>query len=71
MDPRILTSKISAGESFIVANDGQYLGKLSLNRFDMESIVNSFGPYGSQFSATSIFNKFGNYGTTVLLQHLQ
>ena len=63
MDPNLLTSKINAGESFLLANDGQFLGKLSLNQFDAESISNSYGLFGSQYSATSIFNKYGNYGS--------
>ncbi len=50
-------------ESFIVAGDGKFLGKLNPNRFDTESIFNQFGPYGSQFSQTSIFNKFSTYGS--------
>lgn len=49
-------------ESFIEAADGVFLGKLTSNRLDQESIFNQFGPYGSQFSQTSVFNKFSNYG---------
>jgi hypothetical protein len=45
----------------VVANDGQYLGRLT-NRFDSESIYNEFGVYGGQFSQTSIYNRFGPYG---------
>jgi hypothetical protein len=51
-----------AGESFIEAQDGTFLGKISPNRFDTHSIFNRFGPYGNKFSQTSIFNKFSNYG---------
>jgi len=58
-----ILDKINNKESFLLANDGQYLGKLSLNQFDAESIFNKFGIYGSQFSATSIFNQFGIYGS--------
>jgi hypothetical protein len=58
-----IVEKMKNGESFLLANDGQYLGKLSLNQFDVESIFNKFGVYGSQFSSTSIFNKFGVYGS--------
>ncbi|HWY33801.1 MAG TPA: hypothetical protein VNX68_04095, partial [Nitrosopumilaceae archaeon] len=46
------------GESFIIANDGTYLGSLNPNEFDQKSILNQFGPYGSEFSQTSIFNPF-------------
>lgn len=58
-----IANRIKNGESFIVASDGQYLGKLCLNTFDLESILNEFGPYGSQYSATSIYNQFSMYGS--------
>ena len=40
-----------------------YLGCLTCNRFDAESVCNQFGTYGSQFSASSIWNQFGTYGS--------
>jgi hypothetical protein len=55
--------KIENRESFLVANDGNYLGKLCLNRFDPDSIVNPYGDYGSKFSTSSIWNKFSTYGS--------
>lgn len=58
-----IDERIARGESFIFANDGQFLGKLSLNRFDNESISNVFGPYGSKYSSTSINNIFSIYGS--------
>lgn len=51
------------GESFLEASDGQFLGKLCLNEFDLESVSNRVGQYGSQFSATSINNSFSVYGS--------
>lgn len=51
------------GESYIIANDGQYLGKLTSNEFDNDSLLNEFGPYGSEFSTTSVFNEFSDYGS--------
>jgi len=63
MNSSELNRRIQNKESFLVANDGQYLGKLTLNRFDIESIANKFGNYGSKFSNVSIFNKFNNYGS--------
>jgi hypothetical protein len=47
----------------IIASDGQFLGKISSNKFDSQSIANEFGTYGSKFSSTSIFNEFGTYGS--------
>ena len=55
-------ARISRRESFIEAADGTFLGKLSPNKFDRESIFNGYGPYGNPYSQTSIFNKFSNYG---------
>ncbi len=52
------------GESYLVAADGAFLGKLTLNTFDSQSIFSVFGPYGSKFSQTSIFNDFSKYGGT-------
>ena len=47
----------------VLANDGQYLGKLTFSRYDSDSILNKYGSYGSQYSSTSIFNKYSNYGS--------
>lgn len=49
--------------TILTAADGQMLGKVSRNRFDSESLMNSFGPYGSRYSSTSIFNQYGAYGS--------
>lgn len=49
-------------EPFIEAADGTFLGTLNLNSLDRESVFNTVGPYGSQFSPTSIYNQFSKYG---------
>lgn len=46
----------------IIAEDDTSLGIISKNRFDPNSILNTFGDYGSKFSPISIFNEFGPYG---------
>jgi len=51
------------GESYLMAHDGAYLGKLTSNDFDTDSLLNDFGPYGNEFSPKSIFNEFGTYGS--------
>ena len=58
-----IDNRIKRGESFIVASDGQFLGKLCLNRFDTDSICNEYGRYGSPYSSTSIFNQYSTYGS--------
>ena len=50
-------------ESFLLAADGQFLGKLSTNQYDYESILNPYGRYGSKFSSFSIWNQYGRYGS--------
>jgi hypothetical protein len=47
----------------LYSSDGTYLGELSTNKFDSDSIFNEFGSYGSEFSSTSIWNEFGTYGS--------
>jgi len=54
--------RLKKGESFIIADDGQFLGKLTSNEFDSDSLLNNYGPYGNEYSPTSIFNKYGTYG---------
>jgi len=46
----------------LVADDGQFLGLVSCSLYDVDSIFNRFGMYGSRFSFTSIWNEFGMYG---------
>jgi hypothetical protein len=53
----------AAGTNYLAASDGTFLGKLTSNRFDADSIANQFGVYGSKFSSDSIFNQFGPYGS--------
>lgn len=40
-----------------------YLGCLSCNSYNSESVLNSYGSYGSAYSATSIFNAYSEYGS--------
>lgn len=49
--------------SYLVAEDGQYLGKITDNSYETDSILNQYGPYGSQYSNTSIFNPYSPYGS--------
>lgn len=50
-------------ESFLLAQDGQFLGMLSSNRYQSDSVMNEYGTYGSKYSTTSIFNQYGRYGS--------
>lgn len=57
-----LQIRIRRGESFLIAADGQFLGILSSQKFQTESVMNEYGSYGSSYSSTSIFNRYCNYG---------
>ena len=46
----------------IVAEDGQFLGRITANEVAADSLVNRFGAYGSKLSSTSIFNT-STYGS--------
>ena len=52
----------------IVAEDGQFLGKITTSSVDSQSIINDVGRYGSDVSPTSIRNTVGRYGSTVASQ---
>lgn len=54
--------RIRRQESFLLAQDGQFLGILSSNRYQADSVMNEYGSYGSKYSSTSIFNEYGLYG---------
>jgi hypothetical protein len=49
----------------VVAEDGTFLGTITLNRVDAKSLLNEVGRYGSEVSRTSIFNEVGRYGGEV------
>ena len=56
-------SPFSTGESYLEAQNSQYLGKITPNEFDSNSLLNEYGPYGSPYSTTSIFNEYSDYGS--------
>lgn len=57
------TASQHRGESYLMGQDGQYLGKITPNHYHINSILNKYGPYGSKYSTTSIFNQYSNYGS--------
>jgi hypothetical protein len=47
----------------LYSNDGKtYLGKLTSDQYDADSIFNEYGTYGGKYSAKSIYNDYGTYG---------
>jgi len=57
-----LQSRASLGQSFIIANDGTFLGDIGRNIYAPDSIFNVYGAYGSRYSPNSIYNPYGSYG---------
>lgn len=57
--------RVRRQESFLLAQDGQFLGILSSNRYQLDSVMNEYGSYGSRFSSTSIFNQYCQYGSKI------
>lgn len=62
MSPEELHNRCSSRESFLMASDGQYLGRLTSNRYDSFSVLNEYGTFGSKYSTTSIWNPYCLYG---------
>jgi hypothetical protein len=46
----------------LVSPDGKYLGTLSANPHDPDSVSNPYGQYGNPYSPDSINNPYGQYG---------
>ncbi len=59
----LAASQATGGAPRVIASDGTYLGKLSSNEFDLESISNPYGKYGNEFSSVSVNNRYGKYGS--------
>lgn len=57
------TFRYRYGNDYLIAGDGTFLGKLTNNIFEPDSIFNDFGKYGNPYSSTSIFNEYGPYGS--------
>lgn len=61
--PPLIVAPLIAGPPSLVGEDGTYLGTLSSNRYDPNSISNPYGRYGSRYSADSVNNPYGKYGS--------
>jgi hypothetical protein len=47
----------------IAGQDGQFLGKITSDRGDPDSLINDSGRNGSKTSKTSVFNTSSSYGS--------
>jgi len=56
---------LSSFPLYLYADDGTgtFLGEISSNKYDTDSIANKYGDYGSKYQTKSIFNQYGNYGS--------
>lgn len=54
----------STGDAYLLAGDGQYLGKITSDRSDPDALTNPYGRYGSHYSPYSIFNPSSPYGSS-------
>lgn len=43
--------------------DGEYLGNLSMNKYDPNSVSNPYGKYGNKYNPESINNPYGRHGS--------
>lgn len=58
------TTPITTDTPEIYSNDlKKYLGKLTSNEYDSDSLFNEYGTYGSKYAADSIWNEYGTYGS--------
>ena len=53
----------AGGPPQIYSPNGKYLGNLSSNPYDPNSVSNPYGTYGSPYSPNSIRNPYGQYGS--------
>lgn len=44
-------------------NHGTYLGCLTCDEFESDSVSNSYGPYDSTYARNSVSNQFGEFGS--------
>jgi hypothetical protein len=63
VSPQSATNPYATQAPRLVGHDGTYLGELSANPYDPDSVSNPYGRYGSRYSPTSINNPYGKYGS--------
>lgn len=61
--PNFKNNAPMVGEYNLYSKDGKYLGKINGNPYDLDSINNPYGQYGSKYSSDSINNPYGEYGS--------
>lgn len=59
----IAAGPVLADPPSLYSRDGKYLGNLSTNKYDPNSVSNPYGRYGSRYSPDSINNPYGVHGS--------
>jgi hypothetical protein len=65
ISPISVTNPLATRTPKLYSTDGNYLGKLSSNPLDPESVSNPLGRYGSPISPVSVNNPIGIYGSPI------
>lgn len=63
LSPYSATNPYATQAPRIYGADGTYLGKMTANSLDPDSISNPFGRYGNQYNANCVNNPYGRYGS--------
>lgn len=63
VQPSTVTIQTIDGSATLLANDGTYLGVVSSNKYQTDSICNKYGTYGNPYSTKSVRNKYSTYGS--------
>lgn len=58
-----LPAALAAPPYLVDGETGQYLGTLSSNPYDPNSVSNPYGRYGSRHSPDSVNNPYGRWGS--------
>lgn len=61
--PTAWTLRSINGYATLIADDGTYLGVISSNRYQNESVCNEYGPHGSPYRQDSVRNEYSAYGS--------
>ena len=56
------SSRYEVNPPRLYSGDGTYLGELSQNKYDPDSVSNRYGRFGSRYSPTSVNNRYGEFG---------
>lgn len=68
-EPEKLPLESMAFPWYLYSYDGRtYLGKLTTNKYDSDSIWNEYGTYGNSYGLYTIWNKYGTYGSAYSTQ---